>query len=295
MTRSISDLVNDLRDGAEFPQASLQELLDRATESAPALLDILRDPAQVYEDILYYEEGAPYLAMLLLAKMRDQRLFPLLVRLLQYQDPQSDDPHADFNEAWDDFILDEGARIFASVFNGDLQALLDLARQDGLPIEVKATVVDCLGMLHFLGKIPRADFIAMLLDLQDHAFAKLEKGSLAHFCLAMAAVDFQIEELRPWLETEVLYWPVHDVTRKDVEDGFALSPTEAMEQYRNTPFNQLIEDPIAIARRWWTPRAEADDEDIPGEPYVRAEPKVGRNDSCPCGSGKKFKKCCGLL
>lgn len=27
-------------------------------------------------------------------------------------------------------------------------------------------------------------------------------------------------------------------------------------------------------------------------PYVRPEPKVGRNDACPCGSGKKFKKCC---
>jgi SEC-C motif domain protein len=25
--------------------------------------------------------------------------------------------------------------------------------------------------------------------------------------------------------------------------------------------------------------------------YRRAEPKVGRNDPCPCGSGKKFKKC----
>lgn len=25
---------------------------------------------------------------------------------------------------------------------------------------------------------------------------------------------------------------------------------------------------------------------------VRTEPKVGRNDPCPCGSGKKFKKCC---
>jgi preprotein translocase subunit SecA len=23
------------------------------------------------------------------------------------------------------------------------------------------------------------------------------------------------------------------------------------------------------------------------------QPKVGRNDPCPCGSGKKFKKCCG--
>lgn len=27
-------------------------------------------------------------------------------------------------------------------------------------------------------------------------------------------------------------------------------------------------------------------------PITRAEKKVGRNDPCPCGSGKKFKKCC---
>ena len=26
---------------------------------------------------------------------------------------------------------------------------------------------------------------------------------------------------------------------------------------------------------------------------VHQQPKVGRNDPCPCGSGKKFKKCCG--
>ncbi len=29
------------------------------------------------------------------------------------------------------------------------------------------------------------------------------------------------------------------------------------------------------------------------EPKRREEPKVGRNDPCPCGSGKKYKKCCG--
>ncbi len=28
-------------------------------------------------------------------------------------------------------------------------------------------------------------------------------------------------------------------------------------------------------------------------PMQRQEPKVGRNDPCPCGSGKKYKKCCG--
>ena len=26
---------------------------------------------------------------------------------------------------------------------------------------------------------------------------------------------------------------------------------------------------------------------------VRASPKIGRNEPCPCGSGKKLKKCCG--
>jgi SEC-C motif domain protein len=29
------------------------------------------------------------------------------------------------------------------------------------------------------------------------------------------------------------------------------------------------------------------------ETFVRTEAKVGRNDPCSCGSGKKFKKCCG--
>jgi preprotein translocase subunit SecA len=31
----------------------------------------------------------------------------------------------------------------------------------------------------------------------------------------------------------------------------------------------------------------------PAAPLVRGEDKVGRNDPCPCGSGKKYKKCCG--
>ena len=38
---------------------------------------------------------------------------------------------------------------------------------------------------------------------------------------------------------------------------------------------------------------EYDDFPKPQQPYVRETPKVGRNDPCPCGSGKKYKKCCG--
>jgi preprotein translocase subunit SecA len=31
------------------------------------------------------------------------------------------------------------------------------------------------------------------------------------------------------------------------------------------------------------------------EPFVREEKKVGRNEPCPCGSGKKYKHCHGKL
>lgn len=33
--------------------------------------------------------------------------------------------------------------------------------------------------------------------------------------------------------------------------------------------------------------------DVKTATVVRSSPKVGRNDPCPCGSGKKYKQCCG--
>ncbi|MGB0738508.1 MAG: SEC-C metal-binding domain-containing protein, partial [Planctomycetaceae bacterium] len=38
---------------------------------------------------------------------------------------------------------------------------------------------------------------------------------------------------------------------------------------------------------------EAGEEGKTIQPIVNKEAKVGRNDPCPCGSGKKYKKCCG--
>jgi hypothetical protein len=32
-----------------------------------------------------------------------------------------------------------------------------------------------------------------------------------------------------------------------------------------------------------------------GETIISSDEKIGRNDPCPCGSGKKFKKCCGKI
>ena len=35
------------------------------------------------------------------------------------------------------------------------------------------------------------------------------------------------------------------------------------------------------------------DDSVAQGPYKRKEAKIGRNDPCPCGSGKKYKQCCG--
>ena len=46
---------------------------------------------------------------------------------------------------------------------------------------------------------------------------------------------------------------------------------------------------IAVTQQ--PPRVGGDDAGV--KTVRRDEPKVGRNDPCPCGSGKKYKKCHG--
>lgn len=48
--------------------------------------------------------------------------------------------------------------------------------------------------------------------------------------------------------------------------------------------------------RYFAPYREAFAQDVAEEgttPFRRVGPKIGRNDPCPCGSGKKYKACCG--
>lgn len=48
--------------------------------------------------------------------------------------------------------------------------------------------------------------------------------------------------------------------------------------------------------RYFEPHRQAFAEGMATEgatPFRRAGPKIGRNDPCPCGSGKKYKACCG--
>ena len=55
--------------------------------------------------------------------------------------------------------------------------------------------------------------------------------------------------------------------------------------YGASEFNALAEDDYGLA-------SPIIDEPPPSEPVLRSHKTVGRNDPCPCGSGKKYKQCC---
>lgn len=67
--------------------------------------------------------------------------------------------------------------------------------------------------------------------------------------------------------------------------------TETPEQ-REELSNQIPAS-IAAIYRFWQPYRMAMAERSIATSFQREHPKIGRNDPCPCGSGKKFKQCCG--
>jgi len=69
-------------------------------------------------------------------------------------------------------------------------------------------------------------------------------------------------------------------SEEDVEDEFEDDlDDESEDEYEEEP-------DFAVPRR----DGGADYGDVP---FRRSAPKIGRNEPCPCGSGKKYKKCCG--
>jgi preprotein translocase subunit SecA len=66
-------------------------------------------------------------------------------------------------------------------------------------------------------------------------------------------------------------------------------PTEASHQMANA----LGLDPSIVGAGDMVSEVNAEVSQEEKARPVRAGPKVGRNDPCPCGSGKKYKKCCG--
>lgn len=75
------------------------------------------------------------------------------------------------------------------------------------------------------------------------------------------------------------------------------SPAECLKKLRKEMAYRLPENIHGRLEKWADFQDDWEPHRAPGDnfaltPLVRDTEKTGRNDPCPCGSGKKYKKCC---
>jgi uncharacterized protein len=99
-------------------------------------------------------------------------------------------------------------------------------------------------------------------------------------------------ELRPgsWDEiwdSEVgeLMKPIYLLGADEIEEAELALVEDPVKAHK---LGQELEANLPAIYKFWVPRRKPAVTTL-----VREEPKVGRNDDCPCGSGKKYKKCHG--
>lgn len=92
-------------------------------------------------------------------------------------------------------------------------------------------------------------------------------------------------------EAAILLGPVFSFVQKDEED------VDNPEDFFASSI-RLLPKCVLLIQDYWTHHEGLDDEDADDEdddcfqPAVHVN-KTGRNEPCPCGSGKKYKRCCG--
>lgn len=118
-------------------------------------------------------------------------------------------------------------------------------------------------------------------------------------------LDFPRPQYRPLLEdleARQIGWGKH-FDQQSIEEAYTGQGDSPQWERFGNPWK--FYEPEAIAKRqqrWQEEDTKDEHQDFFGEenypvwsyqePYIRPEPKIGRNDPCPCGSGKKYKKCC---
>jgi hypothetical protein len=121
-----------------------------------------------------------------------------------------------------------------------------------------------------------------------------KEDDLLRDILASTVLNFARPEYRAKLEAMSEEDFVTAFDRDDIERIYAAGGEPRHWAERADPWSFYSPEEIA-ARQSESGDEDEDDADYalaPVETYVRPTPKVGRNDPCPCGSGKKYKKCC---
>jgi len=304
----IEEHLQALASETRLPLVSLRLCAIRIEESAPALRAVLQRAADG-ESLTDDEEMLLFRGLYVLGGTRDKQSYPLLLRLLRRS-------AYELHDLLGDFITEDLARIVAGMFDGTSEPLFELIRDPTIDQYVRNALLGALTFLtwegliqqrameDFLVKFPEdcapehedeawagwANAISLLglRHLAPLAYRAFDEGRVPDWVLDRSEFEEDLvdAEQRPddperfqsanlgYIEDIAETLGGNDVFEDD--DDFSEGPDDFSED--DVPF---ADQPPFKASAW-----------MPSEPVRNPMRHVGRNDPCPCGSGKKAKKCC---
>lgn len=272
-----------------LPVEAIRAARDRKAEAVPAFVELIE--ALIAGNDAAREASPVFLAFHLLGEWRAHAAYRPLTRLLRC------DP--DRVDAWlGDAVTETSKRVMAAVCDGDPQPLFDVVLDRHAGEFIRAAMCEALAIAVLAGTLERDQVARFLRDCFANLRPQATNYVWSGWLDAIAALG--LDELsglvkkacdRRYVDPWWCRYETFTTLLKRADD----SPDPA--DY--TPFG----DTVAELSTWAAFAARDEEEDDPAEPLWPAdgalgEPAhnpyrhVGRNDPCPCGSGKKFKRCC---
>lgn len=292
-----------------FPKAAVEAAITEKDRIVPELLSILEHGIANIAAIKAGEgEFADYMAheyaMFLLSQFGEKRAFPLIVRFFTALE---DDPYLFTGDLITEYLY----RFLYSTFSGDLETLADVVRNPHVDDFVRTAALRVPVMLYLDGGIEKQRLIDLFKSFMECEAVKENMEVITEIVyLASKAYLRELADTISALYAENLVndreWPL-----PEVEEDFSQPEDRTTAYLKDNIHFDKISDTIAEMEHWHCFQGEAEsfrgtrlnrpeiEEGAPrGLPervatFTRTAPKIGRNDPCPCGSGKKYKKCCG--
>lgn len=258
-----------------LPKEALHSALLQRDALEPRLLEALRDnPPQLRS------RGSDWtlhtFALYLTATWRTPEALPLIVDFFAWPDELPGDLTGDF-------ITEHLPRVLASVAHGRLEPIKRLVADPDIDDYTRSAAIDAAVIMQLTGQLSEGAAGAWLGELAAGDLDD-EIGDVWG-TLALACANLHVVAAREGIQ-QAFY--VGLIDEKDIRlDEFldALADPGSVEEIELPEWAvRLVEDPIDLLSHFdWEPEEPA---------TPPAPPPPGRNDPCPCGSGRKFKQCC---
>jgi hypothetical protein len=266
---------------------------DRAT-IAPSLVQCVDDFVSLQGEPVAPE--ALFFIFHLLGEWRETSAYRPLARFLRL-------PSEVLDVILGDAITVTSHRVMAAVFDGDPEPLFEIIRDEEADEFVRSRMCQTLAMLTRRGDLARDATANFLRDCSSQLEPKVDCYVWQGWLDAVAWLG--LAELKPLAQQAFSRGSI-DPTWLSFKD-FEKDLRHGVEHPEAPPLHpdgehDLFGDTIAEVSDWecFRPKTPGKDKSESGLdplnslglPYRDPLRKIGRNDPCPCGSGKKYKKCC---